>query len=329
MKWRNLANKWEISELMESIEKNKGKLGEFAKMEYGSSVIFPNEEHKKKCKKSVNAKMIVTTKKDPEILCVDIKWGDILSIDILSIMNLIPNSMKLSDLYQIEEQEDPEYILKGIIIYWGSHYYSYERVFIDGEEEWLRVDGKYITKKGKWEVIVRECIATLSIPTLVIYEKYKGSVLVPEIEKMKENFEIEEESMKEIVTNAKESREKRVYFGAELKLIRTDSAGVELPDEKEEDEDDDMEIEKRKEDGQHEDAKTSNDKLEGNKGDLYKPSPDDEPQKPMVGEDEWDCEHCGTINPNTDPRCSNCRKKNENIEMMLDMAEEEKKHLRK
>ena len=105
----------------------------------------------------------MSTMMEPEVICLDIRWGEYEPLDVLTVFNMISNSIKLSDLYELEGQDDCEYILKGMIIYWGAHYYAFFRVFIDGEEEWLRVDDKTITKKGAWKDIVEESVSTMNL----------------------------------------------------------------------------------------------------------------------------------------------------------------------
>lgn len=132
-------------------------------------------------------------------------------MDLLTCFNLIPNTIKLSQIYDLEGQDDCQYILKGLIQYWESHYYAFFRVFFDGKEQWLRVDDRTITKKGSWEDIVYENVSTMATPTIILYEKYKESVLVPTIREMESSFKLDRFFLKKIIKEAKESKRQAEY----------------------------------------------------------------------------------------------------------------------
>jgi hypothetical protein len=234
---------------------------------------------------------------EPEVICLDIRWGEYEPLDVLTVFNMISNSIKLSDLYELEGQDDCEYILKGMIIYWGAHYYAFFRVFIDGEEEWLRVDDKTITKKGAWKDIVEESVSTMTTPTIVLYEKYKESVLVPPMKDMHRNFELDRRFMRKLITETAKSKRKATYGDSKITFVQQDSLVSEERQPK--GDDDDRHGDKREENKSDSDGFKSDGERERDTG----MNDELEPMRSQIAEDEWPCEDCGTINKNDDPRC--------------------------
>mmetsp|Transcript_6167 Transcript_6167/g.5763 ORF Transcript_6167/g.5763 Transcript_6167/m.5763 type:complete len:310 (+) Transcript_6167:536-1465(+) len=288
----------ELSITIDLAKEQHQKLGEFAKVILDRDQVRANEEHQKKCKHFEDADLIITTDKEPEIICIDIKYGGANAMQTFAVMNLIPNAIKISDIYEFTGEEDPFYILKGVIIYWGSHYFAYYRVFIDGEEEWLRVDDQMITKKGDWENIVTECVAGPCTPTLFLYEKYKESVLVPDLKDMEVNFKLKDSKLEELIVTARQSKVEGVYQDSIMKLKRKES-------DKNEGEDSKMEEDKKGDVNMADDepdkkGRNTIDKPgEGDDG----AEPEPEILVPTIGEDEWNCEECNTINKNNKARC--------------------------
>lgn len=141
-----INRKDEVESILEKSEKYHQKLGDMVKTELEKSIVFPDEDHFKKWSKAEKAVYKMSTSREPEVLSIDLKWSEYEPLDVFTWFNLIPNSLYLSNIYELEGQEDCLYMLKGMIIYWGAHYYAFFRVFIDGEEEWLRVDDRTITK---------------------------------------------------------------------------------------------------------------------------------------------------------------------------------------
>lgn len=63
-------------------------------------------------------------------------------------------------------------MFKGMICFWGAHYFSYFKVLTDDcEEMWVRFDDKYLTKKESWKQIVLENSENQICPTTLIFER--------------------------------------------------------------------------------------------------------------------------------------------------------------
>lgn len=211
------------SEILDKFLEYNQKLGPVVKQELQNSFMFPDEDHFKSCKKVDDAVYKMSTPKEPEVLCLDLKWSEYEPLDVLNCFNLIPNSIKLSEIYDLEGQEDCEYILKGMVIYWGAHYYAFFRVFIDGEEEWLRVDDRTITKKGAWKDIVTESVNAMVTPTIILFEKYKESVLVPSISDMERKFKLDRYYLKSLIGETSKSKRKANYKDCRIEFGQQES----------------------------------------------------------------------------------------------------------
>lgn len=82
------------------------KLCQIIKDELQNSLMFPDEDHYKSCPSVDKAVFKMSTSKEPEVLCFDLKWQEYEPLDVLTCFNLIPNSMKLSEIYDLEGQQD-------------------------------------------------------------------------------------------------------------------------------------------------------------------------------------------------------------------------------
>ena len=101
-----IDRKDEDEDILDKYQKCNQQMGIHIKEQLENSIVFPNEDHSKKCKESANIKATMSTNKEPEVLCIDMKWHDYLPLDVLTCFNMIQNSMKLSDLFELEGQED-------------------------------------------------------------------------------------------------------------------------------------------------------------------------------------------------------------------------------
>ncbi len=58
--------------------------------------------------------------------------------EILTLMNEIPNSFKLSELFKIGKgAKDYHYVFRGSAFYWGAHYFDYLRVIKPEGDAWI------------------------------------------------------------------------------------------------------------------------------------------------------------------------------------------------
>lgn len=217
------------------------------------------------------------------------RWHEYKALDVLTCFTLIPNTLNLSDIYELDGQIDSQYILKGMIIYWNSHYYAYFRVFINGEEEWLRVDDKVISKKGSWHEIVSESVDSLETPTIMLFERYRESELVPELKEMEHHFKLGKSKLKELVRKTRKSKKEANYSDSKIKYVQQDSEPSTKDISAFNEESKEPSVEKRpgkpsKDDDDNHHPATSQDE----------PELEQEPAAPEskpVGADEWICDH--------------------------------------
>ena len=87
--------------------------------------MWTEQDHYKKCKKASDFQISIHTEKEPMVLSIDVKWAYVQPIDLLMFFNLIPNTLKLSDVFEVKPELDHQYKLKGVIMFHSQHYYSY------------------------------------------------------------------------------------------------------------------------------------------------------------------------------------------------------------
>ena len=318
-----------VEDILEKSEKYHQKLGNAVKSELEKSIVFPDDDHYKSWSRSDQAVYKMSTSREPEVLSIDLKWSEYEPLDVLTWFNLIPNSLYLSNIYDLEGQDDCLYMLKGMIIYWGAHYYSFFRVFIDGEEEWLRVDDRTITKKGAWKDIVTECVNAMVTPTIILFEKYRESVLVPEIKSLDRKFALSRYFLRDLIEETKKNKRKANYDDWKFEVVHQDSTPLnEVSNasnfseannsnaEKRDDEDNDNE---KKEDKNEAPVKDNDSKVDEKV----------EPIQTPIGEDDWICDGCQTINKIDNYKCKKWFVKNEVIEMLISGKEQAERYSKK
>jgi len=180
--------------------------------------------------------------------------------------------------------------LKGIIIYWGAHYYAFFRVFSDGKEQWLRVDDKAVTKKTNWKDIVSESVDAMVTPTIILFEKYKESVLAPSIYEMEREFKMDRYSLRSMMKEAVSSKRKANYKDCRLDFVMQDSNNSSSKSIPEEEVKNDSRVEKRDRSNSREENKLKNYDKKSSDDDNQVPVRDVQPISPPVKEDEWICE---------------------------------------
>jgi hypothetical protein len=302
----------DLDSILDKYMKYNQKLGEVVRDEMQKSLEFPDKDHFKACKQVEQATFKMTTSKEPEVLCFDVKWGEYEHIDVLTCFNLIPNSIKLSDIYTLEGQNDWEYILKGIVIYWGAHFYAFFRIFVDGGEQWVRVDDKCITKKDNWKDIVTDCVGTMVTPTIILFEKYKESTLVPTMRRLEKDFEIDKYSLRSLAKDSSTSKKKAQYRDCFLDFVNQESTPINNEESKENFESESSKAEKREKEDIEENKNAKNYEEDKKEDDME--DPDFRRAEPKIDippppkEDEWIWDHWTTINLINNYKWTECRR---------------------
>lgn len=151
------------------------------------------------------SKFALATEKAPEVLCFDIKSEFPIVKRGLMVMSLMPSSFNIKDIFEYKKEDNSYYYLKGVIIHRRVHYYSYFRVFINGEEWWLKMDDSRVSKKRNWAEVVKECSRSFCSPTLFFYEKYRECPRIPSLDDLNQNFNIPPEKLQDWARKANSS----------------------------------------------------------------------------------------------------------------------------
>ena len=104
----------------------------------------------------------------PKLHVINIGW---ISKDpelIYRFLSMIPNSIHFSKIYDgYESNKDPIYYFKGIIWYWGSHYFLYIRK----DDQWIQINDISIKIETNWTSIVQDFITGKILPVMLLFER--------------------------------------------------------------------------------------------------------------------------------------------------------------
>ena len=109
--------------------------------------IAPNEHHEE-CDTTLHWIQVTLC---PGVIGIELAWpGNIHNEQSVSdkILEDLPQSVKLSELFD-EVNEDDNYVLYGLIMYTGVHYYSY----IWNASSWTKLNDSVVTENVTWENI--------------------------------------------------------------------------------------------------------------------------------------------------------------------------------
>lgn len=141
---------------------------------------FHQKEHLRKCRyqpddwKIKSLRLKRTLRGDdisPDVINLNITWQQSSPQHVLTTLNMIPSKFKLSDMLEIGHGTiDKTYYFKGMIWFWGNHYYWYIRHITEYGESWIEYNDKSLYKIPDWEWIVSDSVTTCSNPTLLVFE---------------------------------------------------------------------------------------------------------------------------------------------------------------
>ena len=55
-------------------------------------------------------------------------------------LNLIPSVLDVGELF--DDGRTDQYALKGCVVYWGAHYFTFTRIISEGREHWVQFNVK-------------------------------------------------------------------------------------------------------------------------------------------------------------------------------------------
>ena len=95
--------------------------------------------------------------------------------EILDVMMLMPNVFEPFTMFKKKTGQElgRPYFFKGIICFYGAHYYGYFRELCASEQgdQWLLMDDATVRLLGaNWADVIRHAIKAHSKPVMLIYE---------------------------------------------------------------------------------------------------------------------------------------------------------------
>ena len=95
-------------------------------------------------------------------------------MEVIGILSLIPNVFSPYDLFESEHSSKKLYFFKGMICFWGSHYFAYFRDFEDtSNSNWKRYDDSNVRTIGDWDDVLQLCVEGREKPILLLFEELK------------------------------------------------------------------------------------------------------------------------------------------------------------
>lgn len=144
---------------------------------------FHQKEHLRACRyspKDWDKKMLKIKEPDgvgssrytsPDVLSINLTWQQSSPKDVLTTLNMIPSKFNLSDMFEVPAiVDDKTYYFKGMIWYWGLHYFCFIRHITDMGEFWVEYNDKEMFRMPSWEHIVDDWVRNSSTPTLLLFE---------------------------------------------------------------------------------------------------------------------------------------------------------------
>lgn len=107
----------------------------------------------------------------PDILSINLTWTQSNQSQILTILTMLPSKFKLSQMFELSSGTvDKQYYFKGMICFWGLHYFWYIRHITSEGEVWLEYNDEEIYHIVNWHYIVSEWVKDCNTPTLLLFE---------------------------------------------------------------------------------------------------------------------------------------------------------------
>jgi hypothetical protein len=116
----------------------------------------------------------------PKVFSFNIAWNNLGTntascVDILSILSLIPNVFDPRDIFgefKDRKAEKIKYFFKGMICFWGAHYFCYFRNFnASASDCWNLYDDQRVIKVGCWDEVLDRCLKGHEKPILLLFEE--------------------------------------------------------------------------------------------------------------------------------------------------------------
>ena len=108
---------------------------------------------------SSSTKILSEIQCSPDVISINLTWNRSEPKDVLSTLNTIPSIFSMSELCKPSERwNDKQYYFKGMIWYWGAHYFCYIRHITNEGEIWIEYNDKNLYKIPSWKWLVEDCV---------------------------------------------------------------------------------------------------------------------------------------------------------------------------
>lgn len=150
-------------------------------------------------------------------------------------------------------------------------------------------------------------------PTIILFEKFRESVLVPEIKSLERKFKLDRYYLRDLIEETKKNKRKANYDDCRFEVIHQDSTPSNDPPNLA----NFSEANNQKVEGREESKNISGKEEEKESSQIDKANAKIEPEPAPLGEDDWVCDYCQQINKMSYSDCSRWRKTNEIIEDLI------------
>ena len=97
----------------------------------------------------------------PDVISINLTWQQSQPCDVLTTLNMIPSMFSLSEFFEIDDElEDKSYYFKGMICYWGLHYFWFVRHITSDGEYWIEYNDKELFRIPSWRFMVEDLVST-------------------------------------------------------------------------------------------------------------------------------------------------------------------------
>lgn len=130
----------------------------------------------------------------PQVFAIGLVWENPTpeQFEITQTLSLIPQTIKLSNVFVLPPTEKREHYLRGMVCYYGIHYNAY--FYSELRRQWLVFDDATVKEVGSWDAVVSRCVQGRVHPSLLFYENtsvcggVQHDIVFPQIKKAYTGF---------------------------------------------------------------------------------------------------------------------------------------------
>ena len=184
--WDIFISEYSVDETddVEFLENQQGRLPEYITNHLTKELDFHQKEHLREWKyqpedwkyktlriKNSDSQSSRSQDACPDVISINLTWQQSSPKDVLTTLNMIPSIFQLSNMFEISKStENKKYYFKGMIWYWGLHYFWFIRHITRDGEYWMEFNDKEVFIIPNWCDIVNDWVINWATPTLLIFE---------------------------------------------------------------------------------------------------------------------------------------------------------------